>query len=240
MLSPRVRVMGFEIDQLTQEGFFERIDSFVAGTGGHQIITANALMLLAAEQNQALAEAFRSADLVVPDSSGMMLAARLKRFQFPEKLAGVDLVEALCARSAEKGWRVFFLGAAPGVAEAAALALARRHPGLLLAGARNGYFKPQEESRVMAEVHAARPDLLFVALSVPRQDIWVHQNLAGLGAKVVMGVGGSFDVLSGRLKRAPEPMQKAGLEWLFRLWQEPSRISRMVHLPLFFWKVMKT
>jgi N-acetylglucosaminyldiphosphoundecaprenol N-acetyl-beta-D-mannosaminyltransferase len=214
------------------------VESFVSSSSAHQIITANALMLLAVRDDAALAAAFREASLVVPDSAGVALAARLTGQRIAQVLPGVELVDHICRLAAARGWRVFLLGAAPGVAEAAARALSERHPGLAVAGTRHGYFPPDEEPNVLREVSAARADVLFAALSVPRQDVWVHRNLGRLGCKAAMGVGGSFDVLSGRLRRAPRWMSRAGLEWLFRLAQEPWRAGRMARLPVFFAKAV--
>jgi N-acetylglucosaminyldiphosphoundecaprenol N-acetyl-beta-D-mannosaminyltransferase len=131
------------------------------------------------------------------------------------------------------------LGAAPGVAEAAAAALRRRHPGLNVVFIQDGFFAPNEESGVLERAQAADSDYLFVALDTPRQDDWIHRQLGVLGARVVMGVGGSFDVFAGRLRRAPRWMRTGGLEWLYRLWQEPHRWRRMAALPGFFFRVLK-
>jgi N-acetylglucosaminyldiphosphoundecaprenol N-acetyl-beta-D-mannosaminyltransferase len=195
-------------------------------------------MILAAEKDLALRAAFDSADLVIPDSAGVQWAARFKGRRI-EKISGIDLMDTLCAQAAERGWRVYFLGAAPGVSESAARVLTQRHHGLLVAGVQHGYFqRGSGEAAAIQRIADAKPDLLFVALSTPFQDGWIHKNLVRLGAKVAMGVGGSFDVLSGRLRRAPVWMRAAGLEWLFRLLQEPRRAARMLQLPLFGLKVI--
>lgn len=236
--SPRVRIVCVSIDTLTENDVIARVQGFVESGEGHQIITANPLMILAAEKDHALRAAFEGADLVIPDSAGVQWAARLQG-QRINKISGIDLMDRLCAESAVRHWRVFFLGASPGVAETTAKKLTERHQGLLVAGTHHGYF-PQKtgEEAVIQRIADAKPDLLFVALPTPFQDGWIHRNLNRLGAKVVMGVGGSFDVLSGRLRRAPSWMRAAGMEWFFRLLQEPSRADRMLRLPLFAWKVL--
>ncbi|MBL0058329.1 MAG: WecB/TagA/CpsF family glycosyltransferase [Elusimicrobia bacterium] len=251
MVSPptdRISILGVSVDAITGEDVLLLVGTFVAEGAARQIITANPLMILAAEKDAALRAAFRSADLVVPDSSGVQWAALLQGRRL-EKISGIDLMDRLCARAAERGWRVFLLGAAPGVADAAGKELLLRHPRLSIVGTCHGYFEPDavstpstalRESAVLSLVAAARPDLLFVALSTPRQDGWIHQNLHRLGAKVVLGVGGSFDVISGRLRRAPAWMRAVGLEWLFRLIQEPRRAGRMLGLPLFVARVLRS
>jgi N-acetylglucosaminyldiphosphoundecaprenol N-acetyl-beta-D-mannosaminyltransferase len=237
-LSARVSIAGVTVDILTESNVIERVKSFVESGEGHQIITANPLMILAAEKDQALRAAFEGADLVIPDSAGVQWAARLQG-QRIKKISGIDLMDKLCAEAAKRNWRVFLLGASPGVAETTAKMLTERHRGLLVAGTDHGYFyqKTREEA-VIQRIADAKPDLLFVALPTPFQDGWIHRNLDRLGAKVAMGVGGSFDVLSGRLRRAPPWMRAAGMEWFFRLIQEPCRADRMLRLPLFAWKVL--
>jgi N-acetylglucosaminyldiphosphoundecaprenol N-acetyl-beta-D-mannosaminyltransferase len=236
----RVKVLGFDIDALTSAAALAAVDGFLNETPRRprQIITANALMILAAETHAGLRDAFRRADLVMPDSVGVCLAARLSGRPLPETVPGVDFLESLCRRATASGLRVFLLGAAPGVSEAAAGNLRVRHPGLRIAGTRHGYFSPEEENDVFGQIAAAAPDFVFVALDVPRQDAWICENLSRFGSAVVMGVGGSFDVLSGRLARAPRWMRAAKLEWLFRLLQEPSRAGRMARLPAFLWKAL--
>lgn len=236
----RLRILDVAVDLVTLSGALGLIDSFVAEGTPHQVITANALMILAAQNNEDLMNAFSAADLVVPDSSGVDWAARRLGRPLPQKLPGVELVEHLCRRATAKGWSVYFLGAAPGVAAKTSVELRRNNPGLRVVGAVSGYFSDKQEEDVIQNVADASPDLLFVALNVPRQEIWLRNNLQRLKAKVAIGVGGSFDVLSGGLRRAPRWMQTAGLEWLFRLYQEPRRIGRMLGLPVFAWKVLRS
>lgn len=234
--SSRLSISGVSVDILTESDVIERVGDFVERGESHQIITANPLMILAAEKDPALRAAFDGADLVLPDSAGVQWAARLQGKRLT-KISGIDLMEKLCAEAAITGWSVFFLGAAPGVAETAAKKLTERHSGLLVAGTQHGYFSQGTgEDAVVHLLAKAKPDLLFVALSTPFQDGWIHKNLSRFGAKVVMGVGGSFDVLSGRLRRAPKWMRAVGLEWFFRLIQEPRRFSRMLPLPYFVLK----
>jgi N-acetylglucosaminyldiphosphoundecaprenol N-acetyl-beta-D-mannosaminyltransferase len=219
------------------EESLRRCEGFLSGAGARQVITANPLMILAAEKDSDLRTAFDAADLVVPDGAGLVFAAAVKGKRL-SRVPGIELMERLCARAAEKGWRVHFLGAAPGVAEEASRVLSARFPGLTVCGVRHGYFTPAEEAAVVAQVAAAKPDLLFVALATPFQDAWIHRNLGRFGAKLVMGVGGSFDVLSGRLRRAPGWARAVGCEWLFRLVQEPRRAGRMLKLPIFAGKIL--
>jgi N-acetylglucosaminyldiphosphoundecaprenol N-acetyl-beta-D-mannosaminyltransferase len=141
-------------------------------------------------------------------------------------VSGVDLSERLVALSAHKGWRVYFLGAAPGVAAQAAEKMREKYPGAQIVGTRDGYFKPDDEASVIAEVVAAKPDILLVALGIPRQEKFIRRHKAALGVPVLIGVGGTLDVFSGTVKRAPVWMQKASLEWFYRLTSDPRQFKK--------------
>ncbi|HEY9764937.1 MAG TPA: WecB/TagA/CpsF family glycosyltransferase, partial [Chroococcales cyanobacterium] len=155
-----------------------------------------------------------------------------------KKLAGVDFAKSLASRAAERGWGVFLLGAKKAVVEAAATQLMKDNPGIRISGVQDGYFQNEEEAA--EKVRSARPDILLVALGVPRQEKWISEYQEKLEIPVCMGVGGTFDVLAGTVKRAPGLMRSLQLEWLFRLYQEPWRWRRMIQsLPLFVWLVWR-
>jgi N-acetylglucosaminyldiphosphoundecaprenol N-acetyl-beta-D-mannosaminyltransferase len=204
-----------------------------------QIVTLNAEMAMQARASSALADVIRQCGLVVPDGSGVVWALK-RRGTSVTKVAGVELVDALAARAAQTGFRLYLLGAKPGVAAEAGAKLAERHPGLVIAGARDGYFGPDDEPALIAEIRAANVDILLVALGVPRQELWIAQQQAALDVPVAMGVGGSLDVFAGRVRRAPLTFQRLHLEWLYRLVQEPWRFQRMrATLPAFVGEVLK-
>jgi len=235
----RAHVLGYPCDILSAETLSQHIKSFIHSGQPHQIITANPLMLIAAQKSTHLANALHGADLVLPESVSLHWALERQGHRLPPRLSGIDLMLQLLEQSAGLGWSVFFLGAAPGIAQKAAQRMKNRIPKLKLRGIENGYFDPDHENQVIARVARAKPDLLFVGMDVPRQDAWIHQHLTSLGAKVVMGVGGSFDVLAGQLPRAPLWMRRSGTEWLFRLLRQPSRLKRMSQLPIFLWKTLR-
>ena len=167
------------------------------------------------------------------DGAGVLWAAKVLDLPLRERVPGVDLTQAICEMAAREGYGVYFLGAAPGVAEKAAAVLRGRFPGLRVVGTHDGYFPPEEEERLVEEIRAARPDVLFVALGMPKQEQWIRKHQERLGVPVLMGVGGSFDVISGNLPRAPQWMQNFGLEWLYRVYLEPQRLPRLLALPRF-------
>ncbi len=218
---PASDLLGVRVHHVTMEQAVERVRALVASGGAHQVVTVNGAMLVAAWRDAAVREVLSNASLLVPDGVGVLLAARMLGRPPYVRVPGVDLAARLCAAAAEEGWRVFLLGAAPGVAPAAAEALRRRYPGLQVAGVHHGYFS--DDAPVIAQIRAARPHLLLVAMGFPRQEMWIARHRAALGVPVSMGVGGTLDVLAGRVRRAPRWVQRAGLEWAYRLAQEPRR-----------------
>ena len=233
LAAERLTLLEVPIDPLTMAEALARIEEFVRSGQPHHVYTADATGIMRAQDDPALLAIVRQADLSTPDGAGVLFATGLHGARLPERVSGCDLVEHVSALAAERGYRVFFFGAEEGTARDAAQTLAARYPGLHVAGVRNGFFTDEEEPAIVREIAAAHPDILFVALGVPRQEQFIRGHFAELGVPVMMGVGGSFDVISGHLQRAPVWMQRAGLEWLFRLLQQPSRLPRLAALPRF-------
>ena len=237
--SPRVTILGIPVDRVTMEQALSKIDAFVADGGPHLVVTADSSGIVAAQHDPFFRDLLVSADLVTPDSVGILWAAKRKGQPIEARVSGVDLVDALCARSADRGYRIYFLGAAPGVAEMAAERLRLRHPGCRIVGVRHGYF-PQESDEVVArEIAESKPDILFVAMGIPRQEKFILATREIIGAKVAMGVGGSLDVFSGRTRRAPRLFQRMRLEWLWRLLLNPRKYQKVRALPKFVWMVLR-
>ena len=231
-------LMGVPIHDVTMEETVTWIDRWVSRGGAHQIATVNPEFVMKARAHEVFRGALRRADLCLPDGIGIVLAARLHGVRLREQVAGSDLVPRLAEASDERGWRVFFLGAAPGVAEKTAEILTQRHPGLQVAGCYAGSPAPEEEESIVARIRKTDADVLLVAYGAPKQDLWLSRNLARTGAAVGIGVGGSFDFIAGVSRRAPRWIQRLGLEWLFRLVQEPWRWRRQLALPHFVWLVL--
>lgn len=208
------------------------------GDKASQVVTANVEMLYAGLHDQQLAEVLEKAELVTADGAGVLLAARLSGTPLPERVAGFDMMLACLQQAAREGLPVFFLGARQEVLQDALQRIRERFPGLSIAGSHHGYFSDGEGKTIAAQINARRPRLLFVALGAPRQEKWIHEHKEGLPPCVAIGVGGSLDVVAGHVKRAPRWMQRAGLEWLYRLLHQPSRFSRMSVIPVFLFKVV--
>lgn len=237
----RENILGVGIHPLTLDGTVELIGKWIARGSlyTHQVVTLNPEMLFRAQDDAALRDLLNRADLVVPDGHGVVWAGSRLGHSFPERVTGIDLIWALAERGEQEGWRVYFIGAEPGVAEAAAAGVRQRFPGLVVAGTGHGYFAAEELDAVIGRIRAAHPDLLLVALGSPKQEFFIWAHRKELTAPVAIGVGGSFDVLSGRLKRAPQVFQRLHLEWLFRAVQEPGRWRRLLVLPRYVLLVLK-
>jgi N-acetylglucosaminyldiphosphoundecaprenol N-acetyl-beta-D-mannosaminyltransferase len=203
------------------------------------IMTPNAEILYTASRTSAVKDVLLEADLRIPDGSGLIWAARFQETPLPERVTGIDLMYRLLDYAAEQKMRVFFLGAHPDTIQKAVTAAEETWPGLRICGWQHGYFSDHEESVIIERIKQAKPEMLFVGMGAPRQEEWMVRNRHELNVPLMLGVGGSFDVLSGNLSRAPVWMQKSGLEWLFRLWREPKRIRRMLLLPPFVGAVVK-
>jgi N-acetylglucosaminyldiphosphoundecaprenol N-acetyl-beta-D-mannosaminyltransferase len=228
-----IELLGIPVHDVTMDETVAWIGRWIAQGGAHQIATVNPEFLVKAREDPAFARVLRRASLCIPDGFGVVWAARLRGRRLRERVAGSDLVPRLAHEAAEQGWRVFFLGAAPGVAERAAAILSTRYPDLKVAGCYPGSPAGEEEDAIVNRVRAAHADLLLVAYGAPNQDLWLGRNLSRTGAPVGIGVGGSFDFVAGVSRRAPRWIQRIGLEWLYRLAREPQRWRRQLALPKF-------
>ena len=206
------------------------------GVGTH-VVTLNAEMTMQAERHDSLAAAIHQAELVIPDGAGVVLYLQLAG-QRIRRCPGIELAESLLQSlgDLETRKRVFFYGGAPGVAEAAANVWQQRVPTLSVAGTQHGYISPQEEEKLRQTLTQLQPDLIFVGLGVPRQELWIAQHRSLCPQAIWIGVGGSFDIWAGVKSRAPAWLADNYLEWLYRLYQEPWRWRRMLALPKFAWK----
>lgn len=234
----RIKILGVPFDPLGMEEAVERIASFMAVDQCHLVVTANPETVMKAGEDRELMAILQEAQLVVADGIGIVWAARCLGTPLPGRVPGVELAEALVTLAAQRGYRVYLLGGAPGVAAEAARCLERKYPGLVIAGVQHGYFSREEEEGVVAAVAAARPHLLLVGLGMPKQEKWIYRHRQRLGAAVAIGVGGSLDVFAGKVCRAPDWMCRRGLEWLYRLLSQPQRFFRMLALPRFVLKVL--
>lgn len=230
---PAVHILGLSVHNVDMNATLNAIDAFVQNGAPHHIITADASMLVMAQDDPELRAIVANAELVTPDSVGVLWAAQRHQQKLRERVSGVEIVEKLCARSAQRGYRIYFLGAGPGVAQQAAEKIQTRYPGAQVVGTRDGFFQPEDINGIVADIRASGADIVCVALGIPKQEKWIAAHRDRLGAAVLIGVGGTFDVLSGNVRRAPLWMQKARLEWLWRVISNPKKISKVMLLPRF-------
>jgi N-acetylglucosaminyldiphosphoundecaprenol N-acetyl-beta-D-mannosaminyltransferase len=218
------------VDAVTLAGALDRIEALVAAGRGGRVFTPNVDHVVIAERHAEFREAYRAADLSLADGVPILWAARLLGEPLPAKVSGSDLVVPLVERAAARGWRVYLVGAAPGVAAEAARTLQQRFPGLRIAGVDAPFVRldgPDPEGEAaLARLAAAAPDLVLVAFGAPKQELWMHRHRAAFGRAVAVAVGASLDFVAGTIRRAPRWMQRAGLEWAFRLGREPRRLWR--------------
>jgi N-acetylglucosaminyldiphosphoundecaprenol N-acetyl-beta-D-mannosaminyltransferase len=234
-----VSLFGIRVSKMNMRETVEYLQRVVEKRIPHQVITINPIMIMAALQDPGYMAVMREADLVVPDGAGVVWAAKHVGTPVAERVAGFDLMQELCSVGQTRGWKVYLLGAAPEIVRETARRLRERFPGLVLSGYRDGYFSAEQDEEVLADIRRAEPDLLFVARSAAGQEPWIHRYRRQLNVPVMMGVGGSFDVIAGKSRRAPLWMQNMRLEWLFRLLQEPWRYKRMMALPKFVLTVVR-
>ena len=230
-------ILGIRVDVVTMTEALNRVETFIRERRPRLVATANAEMVMLAQEDHHLSDILNSADLVLADGAGVVWAAKRLGTGVPERVAGFDLTQELLARAAISGYRIFWLGAAPGIAETAAQNATQCHPGLITVGIHDGYFAPEDRT-ITQMIQEARPDILLCALGVPKQEKWLQEHLNQLQVPVSIGIGGTFDVMAGKVKRAPLRMQKAGLEWSYRLIRQPSRLLRMLALPKFALRVL--
>ena len=234
-----IEILGVRVDDISYEDLVLQVDAYVSSRRPHQIVTLNTEMLVAAHEDPGLDQILNAADLNVADSAGVMLAARLLGLRLRERVTGSDGIYRLATHCARRGYRPFFLGAAPGVADMVAERLAVANPGLEVAGTYAGSPSREDEDDIVSRIREAAPELLFVAYGVPVEEEWIARNRERLGVPVMVGVGGSFDFVAGVTRRAPVWMQRMGLEWFHRLIHEPWRWRRQLALPRFVALVMK-
>jgi len=230
-------VLGVRVDRLSQKqaltSMMQMIEQYHASCNSEklllcqQVVTVNPEFVMEAQRNAEFRQCINRAALVVADGTGIVWATRYLGRPVPERVTGTDTLTELARCCAEKGYRLYLLGAAPGVAEAAAARLQELAPGLQIAGTYAGSPALAEEDAIIERIRSAQADMLCVAYGAPAQELWIYRNLARLPVAVAMGVGGAYDFLSGRQLRAPLLMQRLGLEWLFRFYREPSRWRRM-------------
>lgn len=238
MIEP-IKILGVPVHPMTMGQAVDFLEQRLVAKEQAFVVTANAEIIMMCQQDREYNRIVgQEAELVLPDGAGAVWAGRHLGYKVPERVAGFDLYNQLLALSAQKGYGAYFFGGSPGVAEAAKAKSEELYPGVKVLGCHNGYFTDADVPAIIADINNSGAEMLFVALGAPKQEKWILEHRAELKPRILMGIGGSFDVLAGKMERAPKWMQEASLEWAFRLYKQPSRFMRMLALPKFVLKVM--
>lgn len=237
----RVRVLDCPIDNLSLKETLRVIEEFIKSGRPHQHVVINADKVLKIRKDKKLRQIVESCDLINVDGQPIRWAAGLLGISFKERITGMDLMEELLKLSSRKGHSVYFLGARKEVVRKVVEISSNKYPSLKIAGWGDGYWESDEEKRVVQDIKRAQPEILFVAISSPKKEFFIRKYINEMQVPFSMGVGGSFDIVAGIKKRAPKWMQKCGLEWFFRLCQEPQRLWKryLIGNPIFLWLVLK-
>ena len=238
---PVQQVLGVSIAAMRMAEVLDVVSAAVESHSKLHIGVVNAAKVVNMHRDPALGEDVLSSDVVLADGAAVVWASKLLGKSLPERVAGIDLMHRIMGRASERGWRVFCLGATDEVLAKSTAAFREMYPGAVLAGSRNGYFKDEEAAAVAQQIRDSRADILFVAITSPKKERFMAKWNAVMDVPVVHGVGGSFDVVAGKVKRAPEMWQKLGLEWLYRVKQEPGRLWKRyaVTNTIFTWMLCK-
>lgn len=231
-------ILNINIHDLSYGEVLDSIEKFIHSGGPHILVCANPEILMYAQRKPEYRDYVNGADLVTADGVGVLWASRILGSPLKERVPGTDLAYSLARLSSEKGYSLYFLGGEPGIAEKAASNLARLYPGVRIVGTHHGFFSGDEEREIVSDIKDKKPDILMVCLGMYRQEMWIKRHFCDLNVPVCFGNGGALDFISGKRQRAPKWMIRMGLEWLFRLIQEPGRIKRQMYLPVFVVKVL--
>lgn len=230
------KYLGVEVCALNMTQTLEAVNEIIKKRIPSFIVAINPEKIMKAAEDNGLKKLLNSAALKIPDGIGIVIASKLNHGIIKSRVTGIDLMNNICQLADEKGYRVFMLGAKPEVADKASEILKQKYKNINIVGTLDGYFKSDELA--VNKIKEVKPDILFVALGSPRQENWITENMSKLEVPLLMGVGGSYDVICGNIERAPQWMCKFGLEWFFRLIKEPWRYKRMLVLPVFLYKVI--
>lgn len=232
----RVDILGIGFDNISMDEAVDLADGFIQQGGVHRVVTPNPELVYESRINEDFRNVINASDLVLPDGIGIIYGSRILKRPLKERVAGIDFAQRLIERLEGKGKKLFLLGGKPGIAEIAAENLRSRYPELNICGVADGYFT--DNDTMAREIRESGADVVFVCTGFPKQEFWIRNYGEKTGASLLAGLGGSIDAFAGQAKRAPAFMRKMGLEWLYRLIRQPSRIGRMMRLPSFLLAVL--
>lgn len=229
----KINILGVNVDNVNMDGAVEKVLGFLSEDAPHAVFTPNSEIIMAAYKDEEFCKELNGASLIIPDGIGVVYASRILKAPLPERVPGFDLATNLIEKLQDGSKSFYFFGGKPSVAEKAKENLLSKYPHLNICGLADGYFDDEKEKLIIEDIKSKKPDILFVCLGAPKQEKWINKHKDELGAKVLMGIGGSLDVFAGTVERAPEFYRNHGIEWLYRLIKQPSRFVRMLALPKF-------
>lgn len=232
-MKDKINILGVNVDMVTIDEAVETICGFLGENKLHSVYTPNSEIIMTAYKDAEFAKILNRSELLTADGIGVVYASRILKKPIPERAAGYDIAKKLLAELNKTQNKLFLFGGKPGVAEKAMENIKKDFPNINIVGARNGYFKPDEESGIIDEINKSEADIVFVCLGAPAQEKFIDRNRDKLKVKVAMGIGGSLDVFAGTAERAPDFWCNIGMEWFYRLMKQPQRIGRMTALPKF-------
>ena len=230
-------ILGVKVDTDNYDELIKKLFKRIDNKEKSLVVAINPEKLMKAKEDQSLKDLLNRAEFQIPDGIGVILASKLNKGNIKSRVTGIDMMDRIVREAAKTGKSIFLYGAKPGVADQAAQALRSKYPSLKIAGTQDGY--EQDNEKVIQKINEVKPEILFVAMGSPRQENWIEANRDRLYPSLYQGVGGSFDVLAGNVKRAPKLFLNTGTEWLYRLMIEPTRIKRQLALPLFLVETLK-
>lgn len=241
-----VKIFGVAIDKLTKAEVLEKIKLFLKQDYPHTIYTPNTEIVMECRENSKLKAILNRGDIVIPDGIGLIYASKIKKKGLNERITGCDVSLDILDIANQEGYSLYLLGGEPGVSEEACEKIIKKYPNIDVVGTSDGFFRgthiglagDREEQAVIEKINSLKADILFVGLGAPKQELWIDENKDKLNCKLIIGNGGTIDILSERVKRAPEIYQKLGLEWLYRLLKDPKRIKRQMVIPLFILMIL--
>ncbi|WP_442601874.1 WecB/TagA/CpsF family glycosyltransferase [Paenibacillus sp. KN14-4R] len=235
-----VKIMGIPFPKITMDETLDKLSRVIEQNNSelYHVVTGNPEIVMACQHDRQLRSIIDEAGLITADGIGIVMVSQIRGGSLPERVTGCDLLFKLLEEGNKKSWSFYLLGADEATSKKSAEVIAQTYPNVSVVGRHHGYFKPEEDLEIVNEIQSLAPDFLIVALGAPYAERWIHKYKDDLNARVAIGVGGSLDVLAGKVKRAPQLWQKLHMEWLYRLMKQPSRWRRQLILPRFAWKAI--
>ncbi len=239
MKPKRIEILGVPVDCVDMKQSLQVVDAMISGNIAQTVIAVNPEKIIKAHSDMHFLHFLQNAGLLIPDGIGAVVAARFLYGEVMSRVPGAELMPAICEQSVKNGYKLFLLGASPEVNIGAVSVLKKNYPGVNIVGYQHGYYSENEITDIIKQINDSQADILFIALGSPAQELWMEKYLPQLNIKVCQGVGGTFDVLTGNVKRAPKIFRDIHLEWFYRLVSQPGRVFRQTALPKFVVKVFK-